>query len=221
MNKKQVILNFYKIINWLPFNNKFKGKINVFNKGAILRKCKVVSLGTNNQLIFARGGYYKHCEFIIKGNNNKIIFGENCLANKAQLWIEDSNNYIEIGNRTVFSGKIQLAAIEGTTIRIGDDCLFSSEIMLRTGDSHSILSLEGKRVNLSQDIVIEDHVWVGHRASINKGALFSQNSIVGACAVVTKKFYDGNVIIAGVPAYIIKQGINWKSERVLYNNLDD
>lgn len=86
--------------------------------------------------------------------------------------------------------------------------------MLRTGDSHSVLDLMGNRTNHAKDIVIGDHVWIGYRVCINKGVRIPSNCIVGTGAVVTKKFDTENVIIAGVPAIIIKQNVTWSSERI-------
>ena len=37
----------------------------------------------------------------------------------------------------------------------------------------------------------------------------ADNSIVGWGSIVTKEFNEPNVIIAGIPAKIVKRGINW------------
>lgn len=118
------------------------------------------------------------------------------------------------GRGTYFAGKIHLAAIEGTRIEIGNDCLFSSEIVFRTGDSHSILDMDGNRINASKDIIVGNHVWVGHRALINKGVTIEDDSIIGTGAIVTRSFCEKNVVIAGVPAKIIKSNVNWDVKRL-------
>ena len=92
--------------------------------------------------------------------------------------------------------------------------MFSSEIVFRTGDSHSIIDLSGIRINHAKDIIIGDHVWIGHRVLVNKGVVISNNSGVGTGSVVTKKFNDENIIIAGCPAKIVKNDINWLGKRI-------
>lgn len=214
MNKKEFVFRYYRLFNNLPFNNHIKGTINIHNSGSILRKCHIISTGKNNSIILPHNCYFNRCEFIFLGDNNTIQFGPNCLAKNASFHIEDSNNSIIVGCNTTFCGQAHLAAIEGTRIVIGDDCLFSSDIVFRTGDSHSIIDSEGNRINPSEDIVIKNHVWIGHRVLINKGVLISSNSIIGTGAIVTKKFNEKNVVLVGIPARIAKTNINWDSKRL-------
>ena len=214
---KKILKKLYKITNFFLGNRK-KGKLKVINKGSILRNCRFISTGKNNQIFFGAGGYFEKCTFLMYGNNNKVIIGDNCLSKFVEFYIEDDNGTIQVGRKTHLCGKAHLAVIESTKIIIGEDCLFSSDITFRTGDSHSILDLYGNRINPSNDIIIKDHVWIGHKVSINKNVIISDNSIIGAGSIVTKPFDKGNVIIAGVPAKIVKENINWDYKRIKINN---
>lgn len=207
----RVCFAFY---NALPFNNKIKGgRHNKIVSNGLLQGCKIVFVGKNNTVEIQNGAILRQCTFHISGNYNHIVFAQNSFAKLADLCTEDDRNSIVIGQGTNLCGKIHLAAIEGTNIIIGKDCLFSSEIVFRTGDSHSILDLDGNRINPSQDIVIGDHVWLGHRVLINKGVQIAKNNIVGTAAVVTKSIPDTNSVIAGVPAKVVKKNIDWRAER--------
>ena len=115
--------------------------------------------------------------------------------NQIELYTEDSNNEIVIGSHTSLCGKAHFEAIEGTKIHIGDNCLFSSDLHFRTGDSHSILNMQGERINKSQDIVIEDHVWVGTKVTCLKGVRVSRDSVVAATTTLCKDYDTPNVII--------------------------
>jgi acetyltransferase-like isoleucine patch superfamily enzyme len=97
---------------------------------------------------------------------------------------------------------------------VGERCLFSSGIHARTGDSHSVVDLAGRRINPSRDIVIGDHVWVGMGATLLKGALVAESSVIAAQAVVTKQFPAPNVVIAGNPARVVREGVDWLVERI-------
>lgn len=44
---------------------------------------------------------------------------------------------------------------------------------------------------------------------IGKNVKISDNSIVGWGSIVTRKFDEPNVIIAGIPAKVVKRGVNW------------
>lgn len=213
MNKKEFALKHYKILNFF-LRNKYRGKVHIINEGAILKKCKFISNGKNNRVTFLNGSFFDNCSFLLYGNNNNIVIGCNCKGKFTEFYIEDNNGAIEVGDNTSFCGKAHLAVIEGTKIKIGENCLFSSDIVLRTGDSHSILDLNGKRINPSKDIVIKNHVWVGHKVSINKNVTIEENTMIGTGAIVTKSTMKSNVIVAGVPAKIVKENINWDSRRL-------
>jgi maltose O-acetyltransferase len=56
----------------------------------------------------------------------------------------------------------------------------------------------------TRPIVIKDNVWIGASATINPGVTIGNNVVVGAGAVVTKDVPD-NVVVAGVPAKVIRE----------------
>ena len=213
MGVKELVKKSFVIINHLPFNNKFKGKTRIVNNGALLINCRIISQGTENSLILEKGGVFRNCEFMFIGNKNTMKFGENFHAYDGSFYTEDDKNAIEVGDNSMFAGKIHIACTESTKCTVGNGCLFSSEIVIRTGDSHSILSLSGERINPAKDVKISDRVWIGHRVLINKGVSIGSDSVVGTGAVVTKQFNDTNVIIAGVPAKVVKRDIVWEEDK--------
>ena len=208
-------MHLYKLYNHLPFNNKYKlNGAKIKNFGKTLKKCRFICHGEGNTIILHPHGIIKNTVFRIYGNNNTVEICNGSAISQGELYIEDDGNRIEIGENTLLTGKIHLACIESKTIKIGNDCLLSSEIVFRTGDSHSILDMSGNRINPAEDVIIDDHVWIGHRAVINKGAYVAPNTVIGAGTIVTKKFSEANVILAGVPARIVKKDINWDSKRL-------
>ncbi|EOJ3081127.1 DapH/DapD/GlmU-related protein, partial [Acinetobacter baumannii] len=52
---------------------------------------------------------------------------------------------------------------------------------------------------------IGDKCWIGMNSVILPGVVLGNGTIVAAGAVVTKSFKQGNIVIAGVPAKIIKE----------------
>ena len=173
------------------------------------------------------------CNIYFYGSNNLIEVHEplNALQISAQMYgdskivIKSSkyeNRKLKIQGMTnctltieedfYVNGQLFLEFTENTNIKIGQDCMFSYDIIMRTGDGHKIFSTQqtNERINPNEDIIIGNHVWVACKAIILKGAVISNNSIVGACSLVNKKFYEENVILAGIPAQIKKHGINWE-----------
>ena len=170
--------------------------------------------GKGNVIIFHSGGIIRNTIFRIKGDNNIIEIGSGTSISHGDLHIEDEGNRICIGKNTSLMGKVHIACVEGKSVTIGDDCLLSSEIVFRTSDSHSLLDLEGNRINPAADIVLGNHIWIGYRALINKGVTIASNNMIGTGAIVTKSFEKSNTVIAGVPARVVKEDTDWCVERI-------
>lgn len=54
-------------------------------------------------------------------------------------------------------------------------------------------------------VVIDDNVWIGANVTVLAGVHLRSGTVVAAGAVVTKTFDEDNVILAGVPARILKR----------------
>ena len=154
------------------------------------------------------------CNFFVNGNNNRILINDKVCGYHATFTIEDSENEIVIGHKTLFCGEIEFACIEGKKILVGNDCLFSKGIRISTGDSHAIYDMDGNRANEAADVTIGNRVWMGQNVTALKGSLIKENSVVGVGSVVTRKFEDTNVVIAGIPAKVVKKNIYWEHSRV-------
>ncbi len=74
--------------------------------------------------------------------------------------------------------------------------------------------MAGNRLNKSMDVKIGEHVWIGQRVYIGKGVQIGNNNIIGYGAIVTKSFNNSNNVIAGVPAKIVKGGVDWRTKRI-------
>ncbi|MEE1035658.1 MAG: acyltransferase [Oscillospiraceae bacterium] len=223
MNKKELVVKYRSLVSLACAAHNFSNVLRTKKKGegnkvtapcALLKKVHIDIKGKNNTVTIGDFSQLNGASIVIHGNNNHITIGSWCTLVGTELCIEDSGNAITIGEHTRILGKTHLAAIEGTQIRIGGDCLFSSDVHIRTGDSHSVLDLNGMRINPSENIVIGDHVWVGTKVTCLKGAAVPSRSIIGACALVTGKFTEENCALAGVPAKVVKRGVDWDIRRL-------
>lgn len=216
IEKKSPILKIAcKLYNHIPFGNKFQIRGGSCSLDfTFIRKTKFKYRGKNNIISILPGSRLNNCNIIVLGSNNKITIGKFCSLNNVELWIEDNNNEIFIGDHTSFAGATHLACIEGQKIKIGNDCMFSANITVRTGDSHSVTNLDGVRINRSKSVLIGNHVWVGNTVIITKGVTVGDNCVIGTGSVVTRKFEQNNVAIAGNSAKVVKEGISWDRKRL-------
>lgn len=132
-------------------------------------------------------GYARHVPWpIARGvsvaNSKQIIFDPNDIDNFNSLGC-----YFQGSDAKVYIGR-------GT--RIAPNCGFiTANHDLYDVDKHS----KGK------DIVIGKDCWIGMNSMILPGVNLGNHTIVGAGSVVTKSFKEGNCVIAGNPAKIIKK----------------
>ncbi len=125
--------------------------------------------------------------------------------------VMNCNNSIRIGRNfnTTNTVKIELFNTDGNVF-IGDDCLFSWGTQIRIGDGHVIFDADTKNVlNKNRDVVIGNHVWFGSEVSVAKGSVIPDDSVVGMRSLVAGRFETPNVVIAGIPARVVKNNINW------------
>ena len=180
---------------------------------AFIRNTHLKIVGQNNTLLINNNSRLYNCRIFIKGDNCKIEISENCILFNLELWVEDNEGCILINNSVTVGGG-HFAVTEGKSILIEEDCMLSKNIEIRTGDSHSIYSLENKqKINCAEKVIIGSHVWIGANATILKGSLIGANSIIGTGSIVTKKCISPNTIYAGVPAKAVKYNIEWKRIR--------
>jgi len=95
-----------------------------------------------------------------------------------------------------------IRASEKSKVKIGNWCQIANHTIFAS--SGHVIG-EGRYYgNLTYgDIVVEDNVWIGSNAIILEGVRIGKNSVVAAGAVVTRNVPE-NVVVAGVPAQVIK-----------------
>jgi maltose O-acetyltransferase len=94
--------------------------------------------------------------------------------------------------------------LDGNLITIGDNCLLAPHVVISAATHPLDGTLRAGGWELTAPVTIGDNVWIGANATINPGVTLGDNVVVGAGAVVTKSF-PANVVVAGVPAVIIRQ----------------
>ncbi|MES2440272.1 MAG: hypothetical protein V4584_14475 [Verrucomicrobiota bacterium] len=144
----------------------------------------------------------------IEGNRNLVEIGAGADI-KGQILVKGNRQRVVIGEKTTSEG-IRLLASEDCDITIGRSCVFAHKIEIRTTDAHSVVDREtGNRLNPPGSVTIGDRVWVGGGAILNKGSSVPAGSIVEANSFVSRAFEEEGVMLAGVPAKVVRTGITW------------
>lgn len=138
-----------------------------------------------------KNGLLKISGFVSIGRGTRIFVGR-----KGVLEIEDGSH---------ITGPSMIIAEK--SVYIGRNCAIAWDVQILDTDYHDIL-VDGKLSNPPESIIIEDHVWIGSRATILKGVRIGTGAVIGASSVVTKDV-EPNTLVAGNPARIIKRNISW------------
>ena len=168
----------------------------------------------------------------------RIGFGngpEGILASKRSYFGTDGNSLIVFKGSCSFSRGCTLKAIHGGVLTIGNGCncnpgtyvlcsyritigedfLTGWDCVLKDNDGHPIIRIGAgpNRENLIAEerkpIEVGDHVWLGAKVTLLKGAYVGPGSVVGWGSIVTKRFEESGQLIVGGPARTIRTGIEW------------
>ena len=143
-----------------------------------------------------------------------VILKAKSYVSGAELWVENNNCELSIGERTFVGHHSHLACTEDRSkLMVCDNGMISSHVQVRTGDSHSILDMDGNRINPAQSVIIGSHCWLGEGSKVMKGVTLESDDIVSTGAIVTKSF-GKNVLLGGIPAKVLKENVTWDKYRL-------
>ncbi len=178
------------------------------------RHNKIVVRGHNN-IIESIGKVYEST-FRVIGDNNKINILHNCkILDSSFVIIGNQCNITFQEKSTCGHGCWFVVMGNGHHISIGQDTMISDDVDIWASDSHAIFKdgNEADVINLSGDIDIGAHVWIGKKSVVLKNVRINENAIVGIASVVTKDV-PANCIVVGNPAHVVNVGINWERSHI-------
>jgi acetyltransferase-like isoleucine patch superfamily enzyme len=152
----------------------------------------------------SRTGYLKigdNCKINSSTNSNPI--GRNT---PSMLIVRDGAQLI-IGNNVGMSGSTIICHKE---VNIGDNVKIGGNACIYDTDFHSLnsneraITEEDKSKTKSKKVILENNVFIGAHSTILKGVTIGENSIVGACSLVSKDV-PANEIWGGNPATFIRK----------------
>ena len=124
------------------------------------------------------------------------IGGNVSLLKDSTIYIHP-NALLTIGKNTYLNGSIIDCSYK---ISIGNDCALADGVRIMDNSWHLSDS--------SGEVKIGNKVWIATNALILPGVTIGDGAIIAAGAVVTKDV-PAKCLVAGVPARVIKENIEW------------
>lgn len=142
---------------------------------------------------------------ILMKKNGSISIGDRSVLHKnvkLSAWGTEGNAQIHIGSRTYIGDRTEIHA--GKNVTIGDNCDISWDVTILDRDYHKL----GTATEEFRPVSIGNRVWIGCHAIILKGVHVGDGAVIAAGSVVTKDV-PPRALVAGNPARVIREGVEW------------
>lgn len=141
------------------------------------------------------------CSTLYFGDNAVLkINGRFAMHGHSSIMVH-TNATLEIGDNTYLNGG-SIDCSEG--IYIGNDCAIADGVQIMDNSWHAVNGASQK-----QEVRIGNKVWIATNALIMPGVTIGDGAIIAAGAVVTKDV-PARCMVAGVPATVIKENVDWR-----------
>jgi len=186
----------------------------IVTEGVTLRNVVFDIVGEDNSITIGPGCRISDFLFKVRGSGHRLVVGRDCAFGGGSLWAEDSGCVLTVGDGTTIEEAHVAVTEPGCRIEIGRGCMFAGRVVIRSGDSHSILdAASGRRINPARDVRIGDRVWLAAGVQVLKGVVIGDDSVVGTQSVVTKSIPAGSLAV-GSPARVVRPGVRWDRKRI-------
>lgn len=102
-----------------------------------------------------------------------------------------------------FYANFDFIVLDACEVRIGDNCMIAPRVSIFTATHPLDAATRTSGFEYAKPVTIGHNAWIGGHAVINPGVTLGDNVVVAAGAVVTHDV-PSNVVVAGVPARIIR-----------------
>lgn len=153
---------------------------------------------------------------IVDNNYERSIWSNTgTIVIHGKLWVGagiriENSGILEFGDNVTVTGRTTIICTKN--IIFGNDVLCSWDVLILDTDFHCIYSLkDNKQLNPNAKIHIGNHVWIGCRCMITKGADIEDNNVIASCSKISQKVEIQNSIL-GNEGKKIKENVIWGRE---------
>jgi len=140
-------------------------------------------------------------------NLGNIIFNGNAIIKYGAKIVVGETGTLELGdNFRITSGSFIVCF---KSIIIGNDCRISWACQIIDTDFHRVYDSKSNYVNPDKEIKFGNNCWIGNHCLVHKGTHLGNMVVLSSYSMVNKMILENNVILAGIPAKVIRTDITW------------
>lgn len=195
-----------------------------FGRNVSIENCKIKVYG-NASLKLGDNICLSGCSIVIR--DSEVTIGSDSEALNTTITAVE-NSRMEIGPRSALTGEFDmrnkgvitakrlwctwppLIAANNGSIIFGDSG--TADSIIYNSDFHPLYDFEGNLLNPNKDVIIGDHVWIGRKCFILKGAVLGEGCVLAGGSVVSKEI-PPHAVAAGYPARIVNHDVVWAVDK--------
>ncbi len=105
-----------------------------------------------------------------------------------------------------FTANSYSVLIVNKQITVGNDVMLGRNVIIYDSDFHTLYNKE----NISEPVVIGNHVWIATNCMVLKGVHIGDGSVVAACTVVKEDVPERVIVGNSAKQKILSEGAEWK-----------
>lgn len=164
----------------------------------------------------------------LQGKNSNINISIRFMQSNNEITLDYSELNIHLDILIVRDSKLQIGEnlrsfgayfhiSENNFVTIGKNNLFAAGLKIFPWNGHIIYDLKtGENVNNGNFVKIGDHNWIGQDVRFLPDSGIANDTVVGMGSIVTHFFTKSNIVLAGIPAKIVRENIGWKWSKDRY-----
>lgn len=215
---KTVLFNFMN----LPLNQAIKLPILIgYNTNVRISKNALIKIEAPLSTFMIKYNVYEGSKGVEIGRNGQgflMLTADSTLTFKGNTSFQKGISIRCEGGNLVIGDNVQINKHGfiscNSEVTIGNNCSFGWNVEIRDSDGHRLIDLSSNESDFKTGketyVHIGEHVWLAGNIKIMKNVNIPNNSVVAYNSCVIKPFYDENVLIAGYPAIVKKENINWE-----------
>ena len=149
---------------------------------------------------------YKRSRSVWQVAGGVVFDGPARLGNGFKLSVADTG-VVSFGSEFVLSAESQIVSRE--RISFGRGCLISWDVLVLDTDYHPVTAEGEGPASAQAPVACGDRVWIGARSCVLKGVTLGDDVVVAAGSVVARSEPESKVVIAGNPARVVREGVQW------------